>query len=97
MNLKPLNDRVIVKPQEAVEMSKGGIILPDTASKEKPMEGIVTAVGPGKMSKDGKRMALEVKNNDRVIFSKYAGTEIKVDGETYLIMREEDVLAIIAE
>ena len=97
MNLKPLNDRVIVNPQEAVEMSKGGIILPDTASKEKPMEGIVTAVGPGKMSKDGKRMALEVKNNDRVIFSKYAGTEIKVDGETYLIMREEDVLAIIAE
>lgn len=97
MNLKPLNDRVIVKPQEAVEMSKGGIILPDTASKEKPMEGIVTAVGPGKMSKDGKRMALELKNNDRVIFSKYAGTEIKVDGETYLIMREEDVLAIIAE
>ena len=97
MNLKPLNDRVIVKPQEAVEMSKGGIILPDTASKEKHMEGIVTAVGPGKMSKDGKRMALEVKNNDRVIFSKYAGTEIKVDGETYLIMREEDVLATIAE
>ncbi|MDD3001416.1 MAG: co-chaperone GroES [Candidatus Riflebacteria bacterium] len=96
MNLKPLNDRVIVKPQEAVEMSKGGIILPDTASKEKPMEGIITAVGPGKMSKDGKRMPLEVKNDDRVIFSKYAGTEIKVDGETYLIMREEDVLAIIA-
>ncbi len=96
MNLKPLNDRVIVKPQEAVEMSKGGIILPDTASKEKPMEGIITAVGPGKLSKTGERVALEVKKDDRVIFSKYAGTEIKVDNEEYLIMREDDILAIIA-
>jgi chaperonin GroES len=96
MNLKPLQDRVIVKPQEAVEMSKGGIILPDTASKEKPMEGVIVAAGPGKFSKAGDRMAMEVKKDDKVIFSKYAGTEIKVDGETYLIMREEDILAIIA-
>lgn len=96
MNLKPLQDRVIVKPQEAVEMSKGGIILPDTASKEKPMEGVIVAAGPGKLSKAGDRMGMEVKKDDKVIFSKYAGTEIKVDGETYLIMREEDILAIIA-
>jgi chaperonin GroES len=96
MNLKPLQDRVIVKPQEAVEMSKGGIILPDTASKEKPMEGVIVATGPGKFSKAGDRMAMEVKKDDRVIFSKYAGTEIKVEGESYLIMREEDILAVIA-
>ena len=95
MNLKPLNDRVIVKPEEAVEMSKGGIILPDTASKEKPVEGVVIAVGPGKVSKDGARVALSVKAGDKVLFSKYAGTEVKIENVTYQVMREEDILAII--
>lgn len=95
MNLKPLNDRVIIKPKDAIEKSKGGIILPDTASKEKPVEGTIIAAGPGKLSDDGKRTPLEVKANDQVIFSKYAGTEIKVEEETYLILREEDILAII--
>lgn len=97
MNLKPLNDRVIIQPKEAVEVSKGGIILPDTASKEKPVEGVVIAVGPGKINDDGKRCELTVKANDKVIYSKYAGTEIKVDEESYLILREEDILAVIAE
>ena len=95
MNLKPLNDRVIVKPEEAVEMSKGGIILPDTASKEKPMQGEVIAAGPGKVSKDGARVALSVKAGDKVLFSKYAGTEVKIENVTYQVMREEDILAII--
>ena len=95
MNLKPLNVRVIVKPKDAVEKSKGGVILPDTASKEKPIEGTVIAAGPGKLTDDGKRSPLEVKANDKVIFSKYAGTEIKVEDESYLILREEDILAII--
>ncbi len=95
MNLKPLNDRVIVKPKDTVEKSKGGVILPDTASKEKPIEGTVIAVGPGKLNDNGERTALEVKKDDQIIFSKYAGTEIKVDDESYLILREEDILAII--
>lgn len=95
MNLKPLNDRVIVKPKDAVEKSKGGVILPETASKEKPVEGTVIAAGPGKLTDDGKRTPLEVKSNDKIIFSKYAGTEIKVEEESYLILREEDILAII--
>lgn len=94
MNLKPLNDRVIVKPKDAVEKSKGGVILPDTASKEKPIEGTVIAVGPGKVD-GGKRIELEVKKDQSVIFSKYAGTEIKIDDENYLILREDDILAII--
>ncbi|KAF1080140.1 MAG: Heat shock protein 10 kDa family chaperone GroES [Candidatus Rifleibacterium amylolyticum] len=95
MNLKPLNDRVIVKPKDAIEKSKGGVILPDTASKEKPIEGTVIAAGPGKLTDEGKRTPLEVKKDDKIIFSKYAGTEIKVDEESYLILREEDILAII--
>ena len=95
MNLKPLNDRVIVKPKEALEKSKGGVILPDTASKEKPIEGKVIAVGPGKIAENGNRIAPEVKKDQNVIFSKYSGTEIKVDEENYLILREEDILAII--
>jgi chaperonin GroES len=97
MNLKPLNDRVIIKAKEAVEVSKGGIILPDTASKEKPVEGVVVAVGPGKLNDDGQRTPLTVKADDKVIYSKYAGTEIKVDEESYLILREEDILAVVAE
>ena len=94
MKVKPLNDRVLVKRMEELEMTKGGIVIPDTA-KEKPIEGKVMAVGPGKMSDAGKRMALQVKEGDRVLFGKYAGTEIKVEGEEYLMMREEDILAVI--
>lgn len=95
MNLKPLNDRVIVKPKDAVEKSKGGVILPETASKEKPIEGTVIAVGPGKTCDAGTRVPMEIKKDQKVIFSKYAGTEIKVDEENYLILREDDILAII--
>jgi chaperonin GroES len=95
MNLKPLNDRVIVKPKETVEKSKGGVILPDTASKEKPIEGTILAVGPGKINDDGNRTPLEVKKDDQIIFSKYAGTEIKIEDDSYLILREEDILAVI--
>ena len=94
MKVKPLNDRVLVKRIEEVQVTKGGIVIPDTA-KEKPIEGKVVAVGPGKMSDAGNRMALQVKEGDRVLFGKYAGTEIKVEGEEYLMMREEDILAVI--
>ena len=94
MKIKPLNDRVLVKRMEEVQVTKGGILIPDTA-KEKPIEGKVIAVGPGKMSDAGVRMALQLKEGDRVLFGKYAGTEIKTDGEEYLMMREEDILAVI--
>lgn len=94
MKVKPLNDRVLVKRTEELQMTKGGIYIPDSA-KEKPIEGKVMAVGPGKMSDQGNRMPLQVKEGDRVLFSKYAGSEIKVEGEEYLMMREEDILAII--
>lgn len=93
MNIKPLADRVIIKALPMEEKTKSGIYMPDTA-KEKPQEGEVIAVGPGKMEK-GERAALDVKVNDRVIYSKYAGTEIKYDGEEYLILKEADILAII--
>jgi len=96
MKVKPLNDRVLVKRIEEVQVTKGGILIPDTA-KEKPIEGKVIAVGPGKMSEQGQRMALQLKEGDRVLFGKYAGTEIKMDGEEYLMMREEDILAIITD
>ncbi len=96
MKVKPLNDRVLVKRMEELEVTKGGIVIPDTA-KEKPIEGKVIAVGPGKMSDAGKRMTLQVKAGDRVLFGKYAGTEIKVEGEEYLMMREEDILAVIQD
>jgi chaperonin GroES len=96
MNLKPLADRVIVKPVEKEEKTKSGIVLPDTA-KEKPQEGLVVAVGPGKLSEDGKRVDMEVKNGDRVIYSKYAGTEWKDKGQEYLILRESDILARIGK
>jgi chaperonin GroES len=89
-----LADRVIIKPSEAEEKTKGGIILPDTA-KEKPIEGTVVAVGPGKVSEDGKQVKLEVKVGDKVLYGKYSGTEVVVEGEEYLIMRESDVFAII--
>ena len=95
MKIQPLYDRVIVKRVEEEETTKGGIIIPDTA-KEKPMEGIVVAVGSGKTGEEGeKKIPLEVKEGDRVLFSKYAGTEIKIDGEEHLIMKEEDIIAIV--
>jgi len=95
MKVKPLHDRVIVKRVEEEAKTKGGIIIPDTA-KEKPVEGVIMAVGDGKVSDDGKKIALEVKAGDRVLFGKYAGTEIQIDGEEHLIMREDDIIAIVA-
>ena len=95
MNLKPLGDRVVIKPRKPEEKTKGGIILPETASKDKPLIGKVMAVGAGKVLEDGKRAPMEVKVDDEVIFSKYAGTEIKLDGKKVLIMRESDLLAIV--
>jgi len=92
IKLQPLADRVVVKPIEKEEVTKGGIVLPDTA-KEKPQEGEVIAVGPGKLSEDGKRMAIDVKVGDRVIYAKYGGTEIKIDDEELVILRESDILA----
>ena len=94
MNLRPLQDRILVQRVEEETKTKGGIIIPDTA-KEKPAEGKVVAVGNGKPGDDGKRIALEVKEGDRVLFGKYSGTEVKIEGEEYLIMREDDVLGII--
>jgi len=94
MKLKPLQDRILVQRVEEENKTKGGIIIPDTA-KEKPAEGKVVAVGNGKVGDDGQRIALELKVGDRVLFGKYSGTEVKVDGEEYLIMREDDVLGII--
>ena len=95
MKIKPLGDRVVVKPLEAVEKSKGGIVLPDTA-KEKPQEGKVVAVGKGRVTDDGKVIAAEVKVSDKVLYGKYSGTEVKLDGEEYLIMHQDDILGIIA-
>lgn len=94
MKVKPLHDRVIVKRTEEEAKTKGGIIIPDTA-KEKPVEGKVVAVGDGKVMDDGKKQPLEVKEGDRVLFGKYAGTEIQIEGEEHLIMREDDIIAII--
>ncbi|UCD62904.1 MAG: co-chaperone GroES [Candidatus Zixiibacteriota bacterium] len=94
MNVKPLADRVVVKPFEEQDMKKGGIIIPDTA-KEKPMEGQVVEIGPGRINDEGKRIDLEVKKGDRVLYGKYSGTEVSIDGEEYLIMRESDIYAII--
>jgi len=92
--IRPLQDRLIVKRVQEEEKTKGGIIIPDTA-KEKPIEGKVIAAGNGKVLEDGKVRPLDVKAGDRVLFSKYAGTEIKIDGEEHLIMREEDILGVI--
>ncbi len=94
MKLRPLQDRILVKRVEEESTTKGGIIIPDTA-KEKPAEGEVTAVGIGRIGEDGKRIALEIKKGDKILFSKYGGTEVKIEGEEYLIMREDDVLGII--
>ncbi len=95
MKVKPLHDRVIVKRVEEEEKTKGGIIIPDTA-KEKPVEGKIVAVGDGKIQEDGKKTPLEVKEGDRVLFGQYAGTEIQIDGEEHLIMKEDDIIAIIS-
>lgn len=92
MNLKPLADRLVVKPLVKEEVTKGGIVLPDTV-KEKPQEGEIVAVGPGRLGDDGKRIEMEVKKGDKVIYAKYAGTEWKYKGEEYLILRESDILA----
>jgi chaperonin GroES len=90
--IEPLGDRVVIKPTPKEEVSKGGIVLPDTA-KEKPQEGKIIAVGPGRLTEDGKRIAMEVKKGDKVIYSKYAGTEFKLENEELVIMREGDILA----
>ena len=95
VNLKPLGDRVIVKPLETEEKTKGGIIVPDTA-KEKPIEGTIIAVGSGKVTEEGKQVKLEVKEGDKVLYGKYSGTEVAVEGKEYLIMRESDIFAIIS-
>ncbi len=94
MNLKPLSDRVVVKVLEAEEKTASGIVLPDKA-KEKPQEGEVKAVGTGKVLDNGTKLEMEVKVGDKVLFSRYAGTEVKVDGEEYLILRQDDILALM--
>ena len=94
MKVRPLHDRLIIQTMKEDEITKGGIIIPDTA-KEKPVEGKVIAVGAGRIKKDGTKMPLEIKKGDRVLYAKYGGTEIKIDGQEYLMMKEDDILAII--
>ena len=96
INLEPMADRVIVKPVEKEEVTKGGLVIPDTA-KEKPQEGEVIAVGPGRISEDGKRITVDVKKGDRVIYARFAGTELKYDNEDYLVLRETDILAKVSK
>ena len=96
MKIKPLHDRILVKRLEEEEKTKGGIIIPDSA-KEKPIEGEVIAVGAGKVGDDGKRISLDVKVGDRVLYSKYGGTEVKIEGVEHLILREDDILGIIVK
>jgi chaperonin GroES len=96
MKVKPLQDRVLIKRIEEEEKTKGGIIIPD-AAKEKPQEGIVVAVGDGKVLENGQRVAPQVKAGDKILFGKYSGTEIKVDGEEHLILREDDILGIVTD
>ncbi len=96
MKIRPLADRVVIKPAEAEEKTKGGIIVPDTA-KDKPVKGEIKAAGPGKTTEDGKRIPLEVKVGDKVLYGKYSGTEVTIDGEDYLIMRESEVFAILTD
>ena len=96
MKLRPLHDRLVVKRLEEEEKTKGGVIIPDTA-KEKPIEGKVIAVGKGKINEDGAKIPMEMKKGDRILFTKYAGTEVKIDGEEHLIMKEDDVIAIIEQ
>jgi len=94
MNVKPLEDRIIVRPLEAEEKTAGGIIIPDNA-KEKPQKGEIVAVGPGKVSDKGTKIEMTLKKGDKILYGKYSGTEVKIDGEDYLIVRESDVLAIL--
>ncbi len=94
MKIRPLQDRILVKRLEGEEKTKGGIIIPDTA-KEKPQEGKVIAVGKGKLDDDGKHMPLDVKKGDKILFSKYAGTEVQIEGDEHIIIREDDVLGVI--
>lgn len=94
MQVKPLADRVVVRPVEEAEVSKSGIIIPDTA-KEKPMQGEIIEVGTGRITDEGTKIALEVKKGDRILYGKYSGTEVSIDGEEYLIMRESDIFAIV--
>jgi len=94
MKIRPLHDRILVKRQEEKEMKKGGIIIPDSA-KEKPQEGKVIAVGNGKVTDEGKKISLDFKTGDRILFGKYSGSEVTLDNEEYLILREEDVLCIL--
>jgi len=94
INLKPLGDRVVIQPKKAEEKTASGLYLPSTASKDKPITGVVVAVGSGRANKDGVKVPLEVKVGDNVIYSEYAGTEIKIHEEKYLIVREDDILAI---
>jgi chaperonin GroES len=96
MKIRPLHDRILVTRVEAQDVGRGGIIIPDTA-KEKPQEGNVVAVGNGKMNEDGKRIALDVQAGDRILFGKYSGSEVNVEEDEYVIMREEDVLAILGK
>ena len=96
MKIRPLQDRILVKRIEGDNKTKGGIIIPDSA-KEKPSEGLVMAVGKGKISDNGKPLPLDVKKDDHILFSKYAGTDVKIEGEEYLIMREDDVLGVITK
>ena len=94
LNIKPLGDRIVIKPMEAEEKTKGGIILPDTV-KEKPVEGTIVAAGPGRKSDDGKTVEMEVKVGEKILYGKYSGTEVTIEGEEYLIMRESDIFAIV--
>ena len=96
MNVRPLADRILIRRIDAAEEVRGGIIIPDTA-KEKPTEGEVVAVGPGRLSKDGSRVHLEVEKGDLVLLGKYSGTEVKIDGDDYVILREEDILATLSK
>ncbi len=94
INLKPLSDRVVIKPSPKEEVTKSGLVIPDTA-KEKPQEGTILAIGPGRTDEDGKRLPMDVKVGDKVLYAKYAGTEIKIEGEEHLIIKETDILAIV--
>ena len=94
VNLKPLGDRVVIKPSPKEEVTKSGLVIPDTA-KEKPQEGTILAVGPGRTDEDGDRIPMDVKVGDKVLYAKYAGTEVKLEGEEYIILKETDILAIV--
>ncbi|KAF0109134.1 MAG: chaperonin GroES [Anaerolineaceae bacterium] len=96
LNLKPLGSRVLVEPIEQDDITAGGIVLPETA-KEKPQQGLILAIGPGARDEDGKRIPMDVEKGDKILFAKYSGTEIKMDGKKYLILREEDILAIVGK